>query len=218
MPRWIGEASIVAQWSQSAGRDGYARAKLHLWVWLDRPVCCASLAQCATTVDALDPAVCRPVQPIYTSRPIIEDGWTFGPTRRTILLPGAKPAASPPPELLDLATWRAAKDARDAELRERPAKWAEADRYRAPAARASRSAKRMDTMVRRAIDDMASAPESRRHGTLVRAAAAIARTAGELGLDPQDDLRALCEVAMARLPNDRAGEPQAAIEYALRTL
>lgn len=218
MPEWIQQASIVAQWSQSAGRDGYARAKLHLWVWLDRPVCCASLAQWANGVEALDPAVCRPVQPIYTSRPIIEDGWTFGPSRRTVLLAGSRDAASPPLEIVDLATWRAAKEARDTEARERAAKWAEADRYRSPAARVSRGAKRMDAVVRRALDEMASAPESRRHGTLVRCAAAIARTAGEIGIDPHDDLRALCEVAVARLPSDRASEPQAAIEYALRTL
>jgi hypothetical protein len=76
----------------------------------------------------------------------------------------------------------------------------------------------MDTVVRKALDDMAAAPESRRHGTIVRCAAAIARTAYELGVDPSEDLGALCAVAVARLPGDRSHEPQVAIDYALRTL
>lgn len=218
LPEWLHGVSFVAQWSQSAGRDGYTKAKLHLWFWLDRPVCCASLSEWSSTIAALDPAVCRPVQPIYTSRPIIEDGWTFGPSRRTILIPGARASASPPPEIVDIATWQAAKDARDAEQRAKAAKWAEADRYRSPAARASRGARHMDAVVRKALDEMASAPESRRHGTLMRSAAAIARTAQEIDVDPTQDLEVLAQVARARLPSDRSDEPKAAIDYVLRTL
>lgn len=218
MPHWLRDVSIVAQWSQSAGRDGYQKAKLHLWAWLDRPVCCASLSAWATDVEELDPAVCRPVQPIYTSRPIIEDGWRLGPTRRTLIIRGAHDVATCPAELIDHATWTEQKAARDAEMREKAARWAEADRYRTPLACASRGARRMDAVARRAIDEMASAPESRRHGTLVRSAASIARCAYELRIDPSDDLRALCGVAISRLPADRSHEPQAAIDYALRTL
>lgn len=218
LPEWLRDVSCVAQWSQSAGRDGYARAKLHLWFWLDRPVCCASLAAWSSTVDALDPSVCRPVQPIYTSRPIIEDGWAFGPTRRTMLVGGSRPIAACPDVLQSSDAWQAEKKARDDERASRAAMWAAADKYRTPLARASRAARRMDAVVRSALAEMAAAPESRRHGTLMRSAAAIARTAHDLGVDPMNDLVALAGVAKARLPSDRAHEPAAAIEYVLRTL
>lgn len=217
LPEWLRDVTIVAQWSQSAGRDGYARAKLHLWAWLDRPVCCASLAEWATGVDVLDPAVCRTVQPIYTADPIIEDGWTSGPTRRIAIIRGRTDVASPPAEVMDLATWTARKLAADRERKERAEKWAEANRYRSPAAQRSRAARRMEQVARQAIDEMAAAPESRRHATLIRTAASIARTARDLGLDASDDLRALAQVAAARLPADRAAEPEAVIAYATRT-
>lgn len=217
LPEWLRDTTIVAQWSQSAGRDGYQRAKLHLWAWLDRPVCCASLAEWATGVEVLDPAVCRTVQPIYTADPIVEDGWTSGPTRRLALIRGRTDVATPPAEIVDLATWSARKVAADREREERAARWAEANRYRSPAAQRSRAARHMEHVVRQALDEMASAPESRRHATLTRTAAAIVRTARDLGLDPTDDLRALREVAAARLPADRASEPDAVIAYATRT-
>jgi hypothetical protein len=165
----------------------------------------------------LDPAVCRPVQPIYTSDPIVEDGWR-GPDERVALVPGAVDVAPVPEAILSYADWRARKGAADAAREESARKWAEADRYRSPAARQSRAARRMDTVVRRALDEMATAPESRRHGTLMRAAAAISRTAQEVGVDPRADLEALARVAAARLPADRGDEPAVAIEYAQRTL
>lgn len=217
LPAWLQDVTCVARWSQSAGRDAFAKAKLHLWFWLDRPVCCASLATWASDVPMLDPAVCRPVQPIYTSDPIVEDGWR-GPEERVALVPGAVDVGTTPADILSYADWRARKDAADREREERARMWAEADRYRSPAARQSRAARRMDTVVRRALDEMASAPESRRHGTLMRAAAAISRTAHEVGVDPRADLEALAQVAAARLPADRASEPATAIEYAQRTL
>lgn len=217
LPEWMRSATVVARWSQSAGRDGYAKVKLHLWAWLTRPVCCASLAEWATDVDILDPAVCRTVQPIYTADPIIEDGWTSGPTRRVAIIRGSVDAAEPPDDLVDLATWTARKIAEDKERSERAAMWAAADRYRSPVAIRARAARRIDAVVKRALDEMASAPESRRHATLTRAAASIARTARDLGLDPMDDLRALAAVAAARLPSDRSSEPYAVIEYAART-
>jgi hypothetical protein len=72
--------------------------------------------------------------------------------------------------------------------------------------------------VTRALREMAEAPESRRHGTLMRGAAAIARTAAEVGFDATEDLAALARIAAARLPRDRAEEPGEAIAYASRTL
>lgn len=217
LPWWLKDVTVIAQWSQSAGRDSYAKAKLHLWVWLTRPVCCASLAAWACDVSALDPAVCRPVQPIYTADPIIEDGWTHGPTRRIAVIRGKSDAAEPPEDLLDLATWSARKAIEDQARAERAAVYAEANKYRSPLARASRAARRMDACVRGALAEMASAPESRRHATLMKAAAAIARTAAEIGIDPWPDLNALREVARTRLPADRVNEPDEVIAYAART-
>lgn len=218
LPAWLQDVTIVAQWSQSAGRDGYRLAKLHLWAWLDRPVCCASLTEWARDIDVLDPAVCRTVQPIYTSDPIIEDGWTSGPTRRIAVIRGRVDAATPPAEVVDLATWEARRRAQDKARAEQAERWAEANRYRSPAARASRDARRMHGCTQRALDEMATAPESRRHGTLTRCAASIARTAAELGMDPTDDLRMLQDIAVARLPASRAAEPGAVIEYVRRSI
>lgn len=216
LPEWLQDVTIVAQYSASAGRDGYQKAKLHVWAWLTRPVCCASLASYASGVEVLDPAVCRPVQPIYTADPIIEDGWTGGPTRRLAVVRGRSDAAEPPAECVDLATWEARRRIDELERQQRAAKWAEANKYRSPTALLSRAARRMEQVVSQAVTEMAGAPESRRHGTLMSGAIRIVKTASELGLDPQADLQKLVDVALARLPSDRRHEPAEVIEYAMR--
>lgn len=80
LPDWLARAGYIAQWSSSAGLDGFAKAKMHLWFWLDRPACCRSLREHfkvwndgsgATKVDV---ALFNPVQPHYTSAPIFSEG------------------------------------------------------------------------------------------------------------------------------------------------
>jgi hypothetical protein len=217
LPDWMQGTTTVACWSNSAGLDGYKRAKLHLWLWLDRPVCCASLANYITKIPVLDPAVCRAAQPIYTADPIIERPWPGAPTRRVALIKGEKHAATPPPELMNLADHQTRLEEENRKRQAEADRWKEAARFRPELANRSRAIAHMQRIVARALDEMAQAPESRRHITLVKQAANIVRHARELRLDPRPDLAALERVAIAKLPENRRSEPALAIAYALRT-
>ena len=65
-------SSCVYQWSASAGVDGWQKFKLHLWFWLERPVCRGALRDWLTSYP-IDPVLFRTVQPHYTSAPLFID-------------------------------------------------------------------------------------------------------------------------------------------------
>lgn len=217
LPVWLRTATMVARWSQSAGRDGFAKAKIHLWFWLSRAVCSASLSEYVTANTHLDPSVCRPVQPIYTADPIIEDGWTAGPRERVKLIRGTSDTADPSPKILSLDDWRADRAAKEEQRKAVSAKFAEANMYRSPMALRQRGARRMYELTTKAVGEIAGAPEGRRHATLIRSAASIVRVAREVGIDPQPDLDAIANAARARLPASRANEVSEALRYVLET-
>lgn len=217
LPAWLQDADCIAQWSNSAGRDGYAKLKMHIFFWLDRAVCSDSLSAYAATIPVLDPATCRSCQPIYTADPIIEDGWTGAPQTRIVLMRGNKRAASPPPEIMSLEDWEYTLKLRDQERRDAAEVTRLIQSVLPEAAQRTIALRRFHRIVQRALEAMASAPESRRHDTLLSKAASIARSARELGINPYQDLEALARVAIARLPSNRSAEVGLAIAYALRT-
>jgi len=213
LPAWLRTAAMVAQWSASAGRDGFARAKLHLWVWLSRGVCCRSLELYARSVPILDPSVCRPVQPIYTADPIIEDGWT-GPEQRLALIDGD--VAEPPLEVMSLDQHLAFEQVEIAARQAEAARWAEAARYRSPLANANLAQRRLMKVIERHVDALANAGEGDRHACLVAGSRAIVSTAAELQLDPHAGLEQLRSVGYAKLPSSRHHEIAQVIAYTLR--
>lgn len=104
LPEGFRSAACVYRFSASAGLDGWDKVSLHLWFWLDRPVCDASLREWAANA-APDEALFSPVQPHYVADPIfvdVPDPLVGG--RRLGRLPGTA-AASPPAEWLDLAAY-----------------------------------------------------------------------------------------------------------------
>lgn len=64
---WRG-CSFAYRWSSSAGLDGWKTLSLHLWAWLDAPVCGASLKQWSKG-RALDEALYTANQPHLTAAP-----------------------------------------------------------------------------------------------------------------------------------------------------
>lgn len=119
-PELVG-VSCVAQWSASAAfspastsgkeykLDQIRIPKLHLWFWLDRPVCGPSLRPYLKRIGADDRvAVC--VQPNYTAAPMLFDRWgqrVPDPLAwRTRILPGTHDTVCAPPCLVDLKTWQ----------------------------------------------------------------------------------------------------------------
>jgi hypothetical protein len=69
-----GKACIITA-TASTGRKGPLVARLRLWFWIDRPIDDKTLSRWATglrhaTDLPIDPAVFRPVQPIYVGRPV----------------------------------------------------------------------------------------------------------------------------------------------------
>ena len=213
LPEWLRGAVMVAQWSASAGRDGFAKAKLHLWAWLSRPVCCASLAAYASTEPILDPAVCRPCQPIYTADPIVEDGFSV-PTQRIALLPGT--LADPPDSCLSLAQWEGQRRAEQASREAEARRYAEAARYRSPLANMRRGELRLERVIQRHCDAFAGAGEGGRHAALVSAARAIVETAREVACDPSHGLDMLRAIARSKLPQNRHSEADAVIAHTTR--
>jgi hypothetical protein len=213
LPSWLATAGCVAQWSASAGRDGYARAKLHLWFWFTRPVCCDSIERYCKTVPLLDPSTCRVCQPIYTADPIIEDGWQ-GPMVRLALLDG--PLAEPPADVLCLVDHEAVQSAAAEKRAEQARKWAEASLYQTGTAAQRSLERRFQGVLRRHLDAVAGTGEGGRHAAIVSAARAVIATGDECRVDIYSALEQLRSVAQAKLPSNRQHEPGAIIAHALR--
>lgn len=209
VPPWLSEAGLVLQWSQSAGRDGWARLKAHVWWWLDRAVCCASLGRWAKKQPHIDAATLRPVQPIYTADPIIEDGWMGRPSPSVVIYPG--PPAKVPKSVLSL------EDHAKVVAEEERARQAELERARAASAWTGDRAQRSQAVgsLARLIafeeGQVLNAGEGGRHNAIVKAVRAVSLLASELGLPPHDGLRTIAEAGRRVLPQGRHGEVDAII-------
>lgn len=102
LPPGFHGASCVMRLSASAGVDGWGVTNLHLWFWLDRPVCDKSLAEWAKSA-GMDGSFYSAVQHHYTANPIFE-GMDDPAPERILLIEGA-PEATVPSEWLDLPAW-----------------------------------------------------------------------------------------------------------------
>src|SRR5690606_19996399 len=78
LPVELHGATVYYQWSSSAGVRSWEKVSLHLWYWLDRKVCPASLKRWATAakglgMTCLDPSFFDRVRVHYTAAPVILD-------------------------------------------------------------------------------------------------------------------------------------------------
>lgn len=88
LPECFDDVTCVAQWSSSAGlislgdgeyEPGWDSVSVHLWYWLDRPVCCRSLRGWLRGYPSVDVAPYNPIQPHYIASPVIDgDDWWDG--------------------------------------------------------------------------------------------------------------------------------------------
>ena len=117
LPEPFRGVTVVYSFSASAGMDGWRLIKLHLFFWLDRAVCDASLREYFDDHNArmksihgfepVDRAMFNPVQPHYTAEPIfvgVED--PFGGDR-TGVIQEADDEVAIPTHLVDLKQWQA---------------------------------------------------------------------------------------------------------------
>lgn len=105
LPPELRDASCVVQFSSRAGFDGWRKAKAHLWFWVDRAVYCKSWNAWFKASDSpVDQAPFQPVQPHYTSDPILKGVANPIPANRVYL--SLREPACAPREVVDLATWR----------------------------------------------------------------------------------------------------------------
>ena len=89
--------SAFCQFSSSAGVYDRTRAKLHVWIWLDRPYTNAELKRWAkqvhdrATFKLIDDTLFNAIQPNYTARPIFAGGLAdpFEGGRRFVVVRGA---------------------------------------------------------------------------------------------------------------------------------
>ncbi len=204
LPAWLAKAGCVWQWSGSAGRDGWAKLKAHVWWPLARPVCSASLAEWGASQSVLDRAGLRPVQPLYTAQPLIEDGFADAPRAWVQIVPG--PPAEPPRALLSLAD-HAAKERLEAEERRAAAERRTAAlAYTSPMAVQSQHLAALSRLTRYAERKILGAGEGQRHDSILKAATAVARLADEHRLDATDALDRVEAAARTALGAKRAKE------------
>jgi len=117
LPAEFHGAACWYQWSSSAGCKPWGVLRLHLWYWLTRPVCCPSVKAWLAPLPHLDGAMYQPVQPHYVALPRFLGNVADPLTGRRHGLLLGRPAVEPPPEVVDLATWQAAKAAAEEERR-----------------------------------------------------------------------------------------------------
>lgn len=210
LPRCFVSAGCVVQWSSSAGMDGWAKLKAHLWFVLDRAVYCKSWKDWlvgefeAGRSCKVDGALYNPVQPHYTAAPLFEGVADPLDGERLLLIPG--PTLRVPPEVLGYEAWleREAEIERARQLAERRKAaqlalvpvWGRArmeERYAAGA-------------LRRAVEAIGSAGVGSRHDTLRDEAWALWRfvESGDLGLREWRD--ALHAAGVAALGEGRVQE------------
>jgi hypothetical protein len=161
LPDYFRDVACWYQYSASAGiKPG---VKVHLWYWLDRPVCCFSLRQWAKSLSGIvDASLYNPVQVHYTARPVFKNAEDPLPNRSG-MIPG-RPVLSLPATVVDLAAWRAMQPA------PRPAPVGrQIESVRAGSMRERYALRALE----KACNDVRCAGEGNRHLTLIAAACAI---------------------------------------------
>jgi tetratricopeptide (TPR) repeat protein len=184
LPEYFHGVACHYQYSSSYGvKPGAMR--VHLWYWLDRPVCSYSLRTWAKQIPHVDAMLYNPVQPHYTASPIFVGG-EDPVASRSGLLPG-RPVLTLPDTVTALFTHRA----QQAEKKERAQLQREEAARRAVYNTQADSARGRYALraLASACDRIRTAGEGDRHLTIYQQAADIAEL-----LDYLDEAHAVGEL------------------------
>lgn len=211
LPAGFCDAACHYQWSNSAGVKPWSEGlRIHLWFWLDRPVCNRSLRSWAREQKGtgIDAGVFTAVQPHYTSAPLFK-GAPDPLERRSGLLPGGVARIGAADVLVDGATWDARLEAEELARREAVAK-------RGPSSASGRGNAWAVAKLRGCCDEILQASEGERHDKINSCAFSVGRILAAGGLDFHEALDALQGAALQVLPKGRRGEalrvPREALE------
>lgn len=212
LPRSFADAACAYQWSASAGVGGWDKFRVHLWFWLDRPVCRGALRDWLHSYP-VDLSLFRTVQPHYTAAPIF-DGCADPVGVRVGLLDGADcvsvPWTVPAPH-----EWREAEAAREVAEEQRRRDAREAYTRGATARNTTRRAAVAAGILRRACEYITNAGEGQRHAAIYRESAGVGNFVGSGLIDRALAVNALAIAATALLPKDRHGAVRRTISEAV---
>jgi hypothetical protein len=176
LPRYFHDVSCHWQHSSSAGIKGERTANLHLWYWLDRPVCDFSLREWSKGLRddsglPIDSMLYNPVQPHYTALPIIE-GAPDPIEERSGLLRADKDELTLPADVINLKAWVTAwrKKREEDQARRRAAARRARMNPQAPGRRRAYAL----TALNSACVKIESATDGDRHRTIFAQSAAVA--------------------------------------------
>lgn len=176
LPNRFQGVSCHWQYSASAGISDEGGARLHLWYWLDRPVCDFSLREWAKDIKEriglpLDSMLYNPVQPHYTANPIIE-GAPDPIAKRSGLLKGERDELVLPDNVLALEAWAKKREREKRESQQRRQVAARRARMNPNAPQAQKAYAL--SALNKACIQIESAPVGDRHRTIFSQAAAVA--------------------------------------------
>lgn len=188
LPSYFHGVSVFWQHSASAGIRDDGKAHLHLWYWLNRPVCDFSLREWAkglrgeygTPVDSM---LYNPVQPHYTALPIIE-GAPDPISKRSGLLKGERDELVLPESVVDLEAWVKQREAERKASRDRRRKAAKRARLNPNAPKAQKAY--AISALNSACVKIETAPVGDRHRVIFSQSAGVAELFHTGYLDPTE--------------------------------
>ena len=212
LPHQFRNARAVFKLSSSAYLNGLDRVSMHLWFWLDRPICNMSW-RAWMKAQGIDASFFTPVQPHFTADPVFIG--TEDPLKgcRMGILPGAA-VVTASPELLDLDEWEAEQD-RQRAARPKPERVNVDDGKR-------RSAQEKYALkaLQSAVDEIQSAGEGGRHDAAFRQAYSIGGYVGagvlDWGLARDAITDAICSVVPANRHAKEAASVAEGIELGFK--
>ena len=216
LPKEFKSADCFWQLSSSFGVFSSELAKVHLWYWLDRPVCGFSAKEWLKGTGApIDLMPFNPAQPHYTAAPVF-DGVDDPVEKRSGFFVGEKREVSPPLCVVGIDEWTR----RRRELEEKRKK--ELNRALRIAKMNPSFGDGADEKMRRyaeaalnsAVDNIATTAQGQRHHTIFREAASIAGLSAHL--DKSRAKALLVQAAEGVLPPKRKKEAKRTVNDAWR--
>lgn len=219
LPECFREATTFYQWSSSAGLEslgegryelGWSHLRLHLWYWLDRPVCSASAREWLKSWRddsgvPVDWRLFNPVQPHFIAPPTFRGGGDPLGDDRSELLEKPHATASPPDEVVDRPTYLDQQRQREEARKRRRRQVRQAPRVRSRAQMKASVDRYASAALERACEAVASTPKGARETNLRDEAYSIGGLVGAGALEEGEALQRLVEAGVsAGLPREES--------------